>query len=91
MYFMSIAFFGALMKCNIKNRIVAKYVTFVSRTSYGMYLSHVLLISMFIKIGIEKLIPIALVPFTLVSLILVIESVIMYAIEKLKLSKYLGG
>ena len=56
-----------------------------------MYLSHVLLISMFIKIGIEKLIPIALVPFTLVSLILVIESVMMYAIEKLKLSKYLGG
>ena len=90
-YFMSISFFGALMKCNIENRIVAKYVTFVSRTSYGMYLSHVLLISMFIKIGIEKLIPIALVPFMLVTLILVIESVMMYTINKLKLSKYLGG
>ena len=88
---MSIAFFGALMKCNIEDRIVAKYVTFVSRTSYGMYLSHVLLISLFIRIGIENLMPIALVPFTLVTLILVIESVIMYAIEKLKLSKYLGG
>ena len=55
-----------------------------------MYLSHVLLISMFIKIGIEKLIPIALVPFVMVIIILVIESVIMYTIEKLKLSKYLG-
>ena len=61
-YFMSIAFFGALMKFNIENRIVAKYVTFVSRTSYGMYLSHVLLISMFVRIGIDKQMPIAIVP-----------------------------
>lgn len=88
---MAIAFFGALMRCDIENRIVAKYVTFVSRTSYGMYLSHVLLISIFIRIGIGNLMNIALVPFTLVTLILVIESVMMYAINKLKLSKYLGG
>ena len=90
-YFMSIAFFGALMKCNIKNRIVAKYVTFVSRTSYGMYLSHVLIISVFVRIGIDKQMPIALLPAVMVFSILCIETVMMFIINKLKLSKYLGG
>lgn len=90
-YFMSIAFFGALMKCDIENRIVASYVTFVSRTSYGMYLSHVLLISVFIRLGLEEQLPIAFAPFVMVIMILVIETVMMYVIEKCKLSKYLGG
>lgn len=90
-YFMSIAFFGALMKCNIENRIVAKYVIFVSRTSYGMYLSHVLIISVFVRIGINKHMPIALVPAVMAFSILCIETVIMFIINKLKLSKYLGG
>lgn len=90
-YFMSIAFFGALMKCNIENGIVAKYVTFVSRTSYGMYLSHVLIISVFVRIGIDKQMPIALEPVVMVFSILCIETVMMFTINKLKLSKYLGG
>lgn len=90
-YFMSIVFFGALMKCGIENRKVAKYVTFVSRTSYGMYLSHVLIISLFIRIGIDKQMSIALVPVVMVFSILCIETVIMFTINKLKLSKFLGG
>ena len=90
-YFMSIAFFGALMRCEINNRLFTKYITFVSRTSYGMYLSHVLLISVFIRLGIEEHMPIAFAPFVMVIMILVIETVMMYVIEKCKLSKYLGG
>lgn len=90
-YFMSIAFFGVLIKVEVKDGPVRKYITFVSRTSYGMYLSHVLLISLFVKIGIERQMPIAIVPAVMVILILMIESVMMWMIDKSGLSKYLGG
>lgn len=90
-YFMSISIFGTFMKFEIKNRSAIRYITFVSRTSYGMYLSHVLLISMFVRLGLDEQMPIALVPIVMVFLILLIESVMMYVIEKCKLSKYLGG
>ena len=68
-----------------------QHVTFVSRTSYGMYLSHVLIISVFVRIGIDKQMPIALVPVLMVFSILCIETVMMFTINKLKFSKYLGG
>ena len=90
-YFMSIAVFGALMRCKINNGLAVKYITFVSRTSYGMYLSHVLLISVFVKLGLEEQLPISFAPLAMVIMILLIESVMMFTIEKLKLSKCLGG
>ena len=77
-YFLSIAVFGTLMRCKINNGLVVKYITFVSRTSYGMYLSHVLLISLFIRLEIEEHMPIAFAPFVMVIMILVIETVMMY-------------
>lgn len=90
-YFLSIAVFGALMRCKINNGLAVKYITFVSRTSYGMYLSHVLLISVFVKLGLEEQLPISFAPLAMVIMILLIESVMMFTIEKLKLSKCLGG
>ena len=90
-YCMSISVFGALMKCNFRNGLVAKYITFVSRTSYGMYLSHVLLISLFVKLDLDKQLPITIVPLVIVLFVLLMETLIMYTIDKCKLSKYLGG
>ena len=88
---MSISVFGALMKCNFRNGLVAKYITFISRTSYGMYLSHVLLISLFVKLDLDKQLPITIVPLVIVLFVLLMETLIMYTIDKCKLSKYLGG
>ena len=90
-YFLSIAVFGSMQKTELKDGPLHKFVTFVSRTSYGMYLSHVLLISIFIKLGMEELMPMAIVPVVMTLAILVMESVMMYVIEKCRLSKILGG
>ena len=89
--FMSIAVFGSLIKCELPDGALRKYITFVSRSSYGMYLTHILIISVFVKVGLERIMPIAVVPVVMVFVILCIETFMMFIINKLKLSKYLGG
>ena len=89
--FLSISLFGAI--CNFKQMRYVKgtnltYVNFISKVSYGIYLSHFLFISLFYRLGIERFIPLWLLPFVMVTSVMVIECCLMYCISKIKLKNF---
>lgn len=90
-YLMSIAVFCSLMKCELHDVYLREFVTFISSKSYGMYLSHVLIISLFVKLGIWESVPITIAPIAMVLLILLIETAMMFVIDRCRLSRYFGG
>lgn len=68
---------------------INKAIVFLSETSYGIYLTHFIFISIFIKIGFIKAIPVIIEPFIMVALVVTSELLLMYVIKKTKLRNYL--
>lgn len=90
-FFQSLFFFGILisMKKKILTNKKQALVIFISNTSYGIYLSHFLFISALYKIGIEKAVPVYLVPILITSIVLCLEIGLQYIIIQLKLKRLL--
>lgn len=63
-------------------------IEFLSSVSYGIYLSHIILISVFVKLAITKHIPLAIAPLVTVGMVIVSECVLMYILRRLKLGRY---
>lgn len=86
--FVSIFLFYCLSMIKLSHR-ESTVPIYISNISYGVYLSHFLLISFFCKVGLEKIQPIEIEPFIMVSLVLLMECAIFYIIGKTRLKKYL--
>lgn len=87
-FFTSIFLFANLLKTN-PSPIFSRGIKFISSTSYGMYLSHFMLISLFLKLGFSSYVPIIINPIVMTLLVLFTEMAFMYVIKKMKLNHYL--
>lgn len=90
-FFQSLFFFGILLSTKIKasGNKLNTFITFISNTSYGIYLSHFLFISILYKIGLEQAVPIYSVPIITTLSVLCIEIGLQYGIKYFKLEKLL--
>ena len=87
--FLSLSLFGAMCMCNqFKFGTGFTCVNFISKVSYGIYLSHFLLISLFYRLGIEHFIPLWTLPFVMVVSVIVIECGLMYCISKTRFKRF---
>ena len=68
---------------------INKSVIFISKVSYGIYLTHFMFISVFTKIPIMKSLPLVIEPFIMLLLVLMCEVLLMYIINKTKFRDYL--
>lgn len=93
LFFQSLCFFGIIISTKksipSNKNIWNKLIQFISSTSYGIYLSHFLLISILCKIGYEKIIPTFIEPILMTFTVLILELILQYLINKTKLKKIL--
>ena len=90
-FFQSLFFFGILLSTKIKTsgNKLNTLITFISSTSYGIYLSHFLFISVLYKIGLEQAVPIYSVPIITTLSVLCLEIGLQYVIKHFKLENLL--
>ena len=72
-----------------QNGVLSNIILYISKTSYGIYLSHFMFISLFLKFSFVYYIPIAIEPLAMVMLVLFAECILMYAIIRMRLDKWL--
>ena len=88
--FISVLLFSTLISCSINtDNKINKGTVFVSKTSYGIYLTHFMFISVFTKLPIIKSIPLMIEPFVMLVLVMICELALMFIINKTKLREYL--
>ena len=87
---LSVSLFGFLMTIpmTVGNSKVCKVVYSVSKYSYGIYLSHFMLISAMVKMSVFSRIPIWIEPLMMASIVLTVDACFMYIMDKMKLGKY---
>ncbi len=88
----SIGIFLLFRNFELKNKILIKIFRLISKYSYGIYLSHIFVLILMAKIGINcKFIhPLIGVPLTII-LCLCLSLLMTYFINKLPLGKYVSG
>lgn len=86
---LSLSLFCIVLSYNERICQHATFVRYISKISYGIYLSHFIIISIFCKLGLNHSISLYLEPFVMVFLVMIIECVMMYVIGKTKLMKFL--
>lgn len=85
---LSLSLFGFLMTLNMSsNKVVRLTVQMVSKYSYGIYLSHFMLISVLVKTQIPDAIPLFVEPLLMAVTVLVVETAMMFVFDKLRLGK----
>ena len=60
----------------------------VSRYSYGIYLSHFMLISAIVASGIHTAVPLWIEPLVMAATVLMVMTVTMWLLDKMKIGKY---
>ena len=88
----SIGVFLIFKNLKFKNRIFKRILRFISEHSFGIYLVHILVLSLLNKFGITYHFthPIISVPI-LTILCLTLSSLLIYLLRKLKFGKYISG
>lgn len=86
-FFMSLSLFTLMLYVPIKE---TKPLLFVSNASYGMYLSHVVFISIFLKLGFSDKLPLWIEPFAMACIVMIAECALMLVIKKMKLNRWLN-
>ena len=88
----SIGVFLILKNFTIKNNAIKKLILFLSNQSFGIYLVHILTLTLLSKIGINWQFanPIISIPITTIICIL-ISSLIIYLLRKVKYGNYISG
>lgn len=86
----NMSLFGCLLLPSMRNNRTSLLIVFLSKTSYGVYLTHAVIISGLCMVGFEHWLPLIIEPIAMASVVFAIEIVMMYVIIKLKLSKWLN-
>jgi surface polysaccharide O-acyltransferase-like enzyme len=88
---------GSFLLCKnytpgVSNIYLLSIRTLVSKYSYGIYLVHILVLSLLPKVGINHIIsrPLVGIPIT-TGICLIISTAIIYGVNKLPLGKYISG
>ena len=82
-----IAFFTLLlsMKFSKEYRVVKE----ISRMSYGIYLSHFMIISVLLKLNVFQNIPLLIEPLCMLVTVLLLDMAALYVLEKMRFKKYI--
>lgn len=88
----SVGIFLLFKKYRIENSIMKKIISFLSDESFGIYLVHILILTLLNNIGINWTFtnPIISIPITALICI-ILSSLIIYLIRKIKYGKYISG
>lgn len=85
----NLSLFSCLLLPRLKYGKCSQLIVFTSKTSYGIYLSHVVIISGLCMVGFERKLPLFIEPVSMAVIVLMIELIMMAFIQKLKLSRWL--
>ena len=88
---LSVSLFGVLMTIPVTVGNATKtsqLVQSVSKYSYGIYLSHFMLISALVKLSFISSIPLWVEPLLMATIVLVVDVGLMYLMDKMKIGKY---
>jgi len=85
---LSLAIFGFIMSLGDHSFPKRTGFQLISRYSYGIYLSHFMLISIIIKSGVPSKVPLTVEPFLMAITILTLEVLLMWVLERFRLGKY---
>lgn len=90
---LSVSIFGLLLTLPISNQLNQLYpfrhiIIRIAKYSYGIYLSHFVIISAILKTGIPHRLPITIEPLLMAVVVMAIETMMMYIIDKLNVGKY---
>lgn len=89
-FFFNTSLFYVLLLPKIRSYgYFANFVTFVSKASYGIYLSHVVVISALCMVGFERSLPLPIEPILMAILVLLIEIMVIKIIKTVNLEKWL--
>ena len=86
--FVSIFIFSLLIHVNLKPN-TGGGIHYISEISYGIYLSHFIIISVFCRLGLESVVPLWMEPVVMVLLVTVIECMIFNIIKRTRVKKFL--
>lgn len=88
---LSVSLFGFLMTIpmRVDNTKTSKLVQCVSRYSYGIYLSHFMLISAMLKLSLFHSIPMCIEPLLMAFTVIVVDTSLLYLIDKMKVGKFI--
>lgn len=67
--------------------LVCRGIQLVSRESYGIYLSHFILISVFLKLNAFQHIPMFIEPLCMTIAVLLVDVAILYVLDKARLGR----
>ena len=88
---LSLSLFGFLLTRGGTERMPAganACVQAVSRYSYGVYLSHFMLISAIVATGIHTAVPLWIEPIVMATTVLMVMTVTMWLLDKMRLGKF---
>lgn len=93
-FFTSICLFSIIVSSKSVSAVdsqsrFGKVIHFISSTSYGIFLSHFLIISLFIKIGLHAFIPLCIEPICMTLIVLMVECFLMWLIRTIRIDKIL--
>lgn len=83
-----ITLFMFLLSLSVYSASVTGVIRLISRYSYGIYLSHFMLISAFLKLNVFQHIPMLIEPVCMATAVLLADIVILYVLNKMKLGKF---
>lgn len=83
-----ITLFMTLLTLKPSSSRICKGIQLVSRESYGIYLSHFMLISSFLRLNVFQQIPMLIEPLCMAVAVLFVNVAILYVLAKLRLGKY---
>lgn len=87
--FIAISFFGAMLSIeSTKNNLFQAIISTISNYSYGIYLSHFILISIILKAQIVSKAPLIVEPIIMGIIVILLDIVLLHFIKKINLSKF---
>jgi surface polysaccharide O-acyltransferase-like enzyme len=88
----SIGIFLFFKQSNFKNRFLTAMTNFISTYSYGIYLAHIFVLNLLLKVGISWTFINPIIGILLTTLLcLTISSIIIYIINKIPYGRYISG
>ena len=87
--FIAICLFATMLSIEpIKSNRIKAAINTISKYSYGIYLSHFILISIILKITLVSKIPLFIEPIVMGIIVILLDTALLYFIQKIKLSKF---
>jgi len=85
-----VSMFGTLLSIPVNEKLPSRFmegIRSVSRMSYGIYLSHFMLVSAFLKLNYFQELPLCIEPICMASCVLLADMVMLWMLSKIRIGK----